>query len=515
MRRVVLSVPVLVAAVGGFAAAPWAQAPGASATPVAARAEPGKAVCTVPDSRLTEISGMVATSDGYVVVNDSSDLESHRKIFFLDGKCKVDDVVSYPTLPRDPEDMARSADGTIWIADIGDNEDSAERRSTIALWKLPKGADQPTIYRMSYPDGPHNAEALLLAGDGTPVVVTKQLGKAGVYTPTAPLKKGQTVGLQKVGEFTPPKTTTSNPLAAAGRLTVTGGANAPDGSRVVLRTYADAFEFDVTDGNVVEAITKGTPRITPLPDEPRGEAITYSADGKSFLTVSETAAEPASTKPKILRYAPATAAQKDEPQKVAAAAGKTDNRSWFDDLTLSDITYIIGAVGVLGLVLVGIGVFGIMRARRRPQDEPAALGEDGSPSGTPAESAQAPISPVPGGDQGHDPSVWDRQPPAGTEYRSGSARGSGREYRSGSARGSGGEYRSSSAVQADVSGPSGADDRPNRPSGSGRGGVYGTPAQRTSGGTVYGGGRSGGGSQDDSSNQYEPPYDYADREPRH
>ena len=93
---------------------------------------------------------------------------------------------------------------------------------------------------------------------------------------------------------------------------VTGAANAPDGRRVVLRSYADAFEYDVPDGDVVKALTSGTPRITPLPDEPQGESITYSRDGRSLLTVSESADQPPGTRPTILRYpatdGPATAA---------------------------------------------------------------------------------------------------------------------------------------------------------------------------------------------------------------
>jgi hypothetical protein len=512
MGRVVLSVPVLVTVVGGLAVAALAQAPGASAAPAAADPVPGKPVCTITDERLTEISGMVATSGGYVVVNDSSEVESRRKIFFLDGKCKVKDgdAVSYPSRPRDPEDIAQATDGTIWVADIGDNPDAAERRSTIALWRLPKGADEPSIFRMKYPDGPRDAEALLLAGDGTPVIVTKEAGKAGLYTPAGPLAKGQTVALRRAGEFTVPKTTTSNPLAAVGRLVVTGGANAPDGGRVVLRTYADAFEFDVSNGNVVEAITKGTPRITPLPDEPRGESITYSADGKSFLTVSEAEG------PKILQYTPAAfaAAVKAETQ-TSAAAGDQDTRSWFQKLTLNDITYMIGGVGVLGLLLVGVGVFGIMRARRRPPgpDQDAVDGSGVTPSGPEGPQAM-PIS-MPGAAQGYDPSVWDRQPPVG--------RTGGTEYRSGSA--PGGQYRSNTALQNDQAyrpaapAPvmSNVQDQVPPASGStaptGRGAVYGSRARgsASASGTVYGGDRAGG-SYYSPSNQYDPLDGYANRE---
>ncbi|MFD0823405.1 hypothetical protein ACFQ0D_34970, partial [Micromonospora zhanjiangensis] len=265
---------------------------------------------------------MVATDTGYVVVNDSADEEPRRRIFFLDARCAVVRTVRYPTPPRDTEDLAIGRDGTVWVADIGDND---EIRETVAVWTLPPGASRPTLRRMAYPDGPHDAEALLLTGDGRPVIVTKQAGTAGVYAPAAPPRAGATTPLTKAGQVRLPITTTGNPFSIFGRRLVTGGATAPDGRRVVLRTYADAFEFDVPDGDVVKALTDGRPRTVPLPDEPQGESVSYSRDGRSLLTVSETAGQPPGTRPTILRYAlPDTAAPAaTTPAMSGDAAGRT------------------------------------------------------------------------------------------------------------------------------------------------------------------------------------------------
>ncbi|MEV0809168.1 hypothetical protein [Micromonospora sp. NPDC050200] len=342
-------------AVFTLAVAPGVAVAGPSPAPAPAR---GTSVCQVRDGRLTEISGMVATDAGFVVVNDSADEEPRRRIFFLDGACVVVRTVPYPSRPRDTEDLALGADGTIWVADIGDNDRS---RQTIAVWKLAPGGGRPALHRLAYPDGPHDAEALLLAGDGRPVIVTKQGGAAGLYAPATALRPGETVPLAKVGQVRLPDTTTSNPFSFLGRAVVTGGATAPDGRRVVLRTYADAFEFDVTGGDVVAALTTGRPRITPLPDEPQGESITYSRDGRSLLTVSETADQPPGTRPTILRYtltaaAPATT-RTATPAPTAARA--TDDRA-----DLGDITSVIVVAGVVGLGLVAVGLVGVTRTRR-------------------------------------------------------------------------------------------------------------------------------------------------------
>ncbi|GAA0519876.1 hypothetical protein Ade02nite_81110 [Paractinoplanes deccanensis] len=253
----------------------------------------GQQVCRIGDSRLDEISGMAATRDGYVVVNDGADDPAGRKIFFLDRRCAVVRTVGYPSRPRDTEDLALGRDGTVWVADIGDN---SAVRDTVALWRLAPGGRAPELLRLKYPDGAHDAEALLLSPDGTPVIVTKTPLAAGAYVPVGPLGKGKTTALRLAGNVRLPVTTTSNPFSLAGRLVITGGAVSPDGTKAVLRTYADAFAFDVTGGDVVGAITGGEPRGTALSDEPQGESITYTPDGDALLTVSE------GRRPAILRY---------------------------------------------------------------------------------------------------------------------------------------------------------------------------------------------------------------------
>ncbi|WP_328850075.1 esterase-like activity of phytase family protein [Micromonospora globbae] len=351
------------AAVLAAVAVPTRAAAGPAPTP-----EPGRPVCEVRDGRLLEISGMVATDDGFVVVNDGADDEARRRIFFLDRECAVVRAVPYPSRPRDTEDLAVGPDGTLWVADVGDNDRS---RTTVAVWRLAPGADRPELYRMSYPDGAHDAEAMLITGDGRPLIVTKF--SATLYAPTTALRRGATVPLAKVGQVRLPGSTTSNPFGLLGRTVITGAAAAPDGSRVVLRTYADAFEFDVTGGDVVAALTRGTPRATPLPDEPQGESVAYSRDGRSLLTVSETAGQPPGTRPRILRYAVPSAAPSRPPSGPAgatpAAGGGTPapaGHAGGDGGGTSTAALAAGGIGVVLLVLAGL-LAALVVARRRPR----------------------------------------------------------------------------------------------------------------------------------------------------
>ncbi|WP_433089724.1 hypothetical protein ACQP1P_24190 [Dactylosporangium sp. CA-052675] len=329
---------------------------------------PGSNVCTMSDPQLTEISGIVATADGYAVINDSNVERAREKIFFLNEQCAVTRSVGYPSSAFDPEDLAIAKDGTLWVADIGDNTTltggSGNRRSSIALWSLAPGQNTPVIHRLAYPDGKaRDAEALIIDGEGRPVIITKDpVGEVYTLTQPLPANNANPAALTRAGSFRPQATGTTNPYGILGTSVVTGAALSPDGKRAVVRTMADAYEFDVTDGNVVDAITGGSvPRITPLPSEPQGEGIAYTRDGTEFVTTSD---QPKASS--ILRYTPyAPVAAPSAAPTVQAQAPKTVDRSFLQSLTLQDITRIVIGIGVLGVLMIAVGVFAVIRSRRR------------------------------------------------------------------------------------------------------------------------------------------------------
>ncbi|MFJ1543081.1 hypothetical protein ACIODS_31525 [Micromonospora chalcea] len=492
MRHVVSSVTLALGLVGAVVA-PAGPAPAApAAAPVLAAAPKKK--CTVEDNRLRELSGLIATSSGYVVINDGTDDASRKRVFYLDAKCKVDREVRYSgDGPFDTEDLALGPDRkTLWIADTGDNVEKKTRRERVAVWTMPlSGAKQPVLHRLSYPGKePHDAEALLVGDDNMPLVITKDLsGKSEIFTPTVKLKAAgdpEPIPMKKVGEVTLPKTDTENKLGSPGRALVTGAARSPDGSKVVLRTYADAFEFDVSGGDIVKALTTGKPRITPLAD-PFGEAISYTPDGKLFVTVSDGGTLDDSDPIDILSYTPSTTGVEALPNGGKAETKAAAEKSWLEGLSLDEITYLIAAVGVLGALLVGAGVFGILRSRRKPApraaaEEPERSGEFPVSNGFPsAERPDAPRGGVYGGGQGGvygGPANGDR-PPSGGVY--GGGRQGGGVY--------GGGPQDGGRGQGGGRPPGGS-----RPQG---GGVYGGGAPagggRGGGGGVYGGGQGGGG----------------------
>ena len=507
MRRVVSSILLacgLSAASLGLVGVSLVLAP----TPVAAA---GKKVCTISDERLVELSGLVATDDGYIVINDGTEVASRERVFYLDSKCKVTKTVQYGgNGPRDPEDLAVSPDGqTLWIADTGDNVTSENRRDSVALWSMPiSGESRPVLHRLAYPQGKaQDAEALLIGDDGTPYVITKTIGKAEIYRPTGPLRQNNSdpVPMEKVGEISLPATTTANRFGPAGRVTITGAARSPDGKRVVLRTYADAFEWDVPDGDIVKALTTGRPRVTPLAD-PFGEAIAYTPDGTTFLTVSDVGSLNEDVDVTILSYVPT---KQQATAGVAAGGGQgqgDDEGSWLDGLTLDHITYLIAGVGVLGVLLVAVGVTGILMSRRRSARGQGASPEDNAESDAERPSARsAPVAsvsvrsapagagPARGTTYGA-PAAGPARPRSGAVYGGGG--GSGAVYG-----GTGGHGPQGAVYGGGAAGPAPRGGRPERgmrperggrPDRGGPGGGYGGPGPYGGSG-VYGGNGAYGG----------------------
>jgi hypothetical protein len=247
---------------------------------------PGTIQCTIADSRITEASGMVASDreDGVVFVhNDSGDT---ARFFALGPDCATRATFTLPGVQaRDWEDVARGPGHVLWFGDIGDNR--ALRKSVVVRrvaepLSTRSAALPATTYRLGYPDGAHDAETLLADPiDGRLYVLTKRLDGSGtLYAAPLPLVPDTVNALTRLESV-------SYPL---GSLAPTGGDISPDGSKLVIRTYGDAFEVRIPAGKgtrLAHVFKDGPGERVDLPGEKQGEAIAYSRDGRSLLTTSE------------------------------------------------------------------------------------------------------------------------------------------------------------------------------------------------------------------------------------
>ncbi len=268
---------------------PWGEVAGAAAS---AEYDEAKQLGTITDKSLAEISGLSASrfSPGvYWVHNDSGD---KARLYAIDAKGKLVTTVEVTGAKnKDWEDLASGpgADGkpALYIADTGNNGGG---RDDLKIYRVrePKlsgvkksATETAEEFPFSYPDGNHDCEAILVdPTSGQIYLVTKTLrSDCSVYRFPLPLKAGQKVVLEKVG---------GQKIKSLQQLRmVTGGAVSPDGSRLAIRTYFGAFEWQRAKGKAFSTIFDHEPTVIKVPLMSQAEAIAYSADSKSILLTSE------------------------------------------------------------------------------------------------------------------------------------------------------------------------------------------------------------------------------------
>lgn len=254
---------------------------------------------TVSDPAIGESSGLAASrrSPGLLWThNDSGDEPLVFCLSLQAGRCGQWRVAGAEAF--DWEDMAagpgpRAGEPYLYLGDIGDNID---QRSEIVVYRIPEpaasgaavaiGAAPATTapaeaLRLRYPDGPRNAEALLVhPGTGDIYVVSKDAQSAAVYKAAAPLEPSRPKTLVQVGNI-------RLGTGTHGLETVTGGDISPDGQRVALSTYSQGYELELPSGGVFDDIWAERPVPVALGPRLQGESVAYRLDGRALLTTSE------------------------------------------------------------------------------------------------------------------------------------------------------------------------------------------------------------------------------------
>ncbi len=260
-----------------------------------------KLLARMQERRVTESSGLAVGALNSQIIwthNDSGD-GSYLHATDRQGRA-IATVEVDGARAVDWEDIAvgPGADGkpALYIGDIGDNGRS---RSQAVVYRIPEPAininltgqreksEYAEAFPFVYPDGKHDAETLLVhPTTGEIYVVTKvESGQSGVYRFPMPLTADRIVTLQKVATVR-----FSNPIRIRGRALgrlATGGAISRDGTRIVIRTYLEAFEWTIRPGQSVGDALKQRPRIINAPFLGQFESICYRADGRGLLTSAE------------------------------------------------------------------------------------------------------------------------------------------------------------------------------------------------------------------------------------
>jgi len=227
------------------------------------------------DSQIDESSGLGTSSYGDGIVYTHNDSGDTARFFAVNSSGATVAIYTLKgATAHDWEDMETGTDASgkpvLYLGDIGDN---SAKRTEIDVYQVPEprgpSANVPWIrYRFAYPDGPHNAETLMVDPYTHRILIASKaaIGDGLLYEAPAVLS-----------------TTAVNQLAAVAPerrvpMLTTSGDISPDGKLMVLLTYFGAYWSAGVNGELHEfAVT----------EQKQDEAIAFTRDGKFVLVGSE------------------------------------------------------------------------------------------------------------------------------------------------------------------------------------------------------------------------------------
>jgi hypothetical protein len=160
----------------------------------------------------------------------------------------------------------------LYVGDIGDNDAVRDSVVVYVIREPDEGEDADLVetWEGSYPDGPRDAEALLVHPcTGERFLVTKEEGATGIV-----------YRLEAEGELGRVAV-----LALDDDSSITGGSWNETGDRVVLRTRERIFAWE-TSTDDAEAHWNDDPVILAEVDEEKGEGVAFASD-ESLVTSDE------------------------------------------------------------------------------------------------------------------------------------------------------------------------------------------------------------------------------------
>lgn len=241
---------------------------------------------------LDEVSGIAASRTWpgtWWMHNDSGDA---ARVFAVSADGATQTEFTFPDmLAVDWEDMALAPDGDGWALVMGDIGDNLSLRPEITLVRVPEPDPSqpgptatPEVFHVRYPDGPHNAETLMVdprTGDAYLVSKIDDVATevTQVFRLRAPWVDGATMEEVATLEF--------GGATLPGSVLTTGGDISEDGERIAIRTYDSVFVWRRTAHATIGDALAGDPCPAPLASELQGEAIGWDPQTGGYATVSE------------------------------------------------------------------------------------------------------------------------------------------------------------------------------------------------------------------------------------
>lgn len=231
---------------------------------------------------LSEVSGVAPSPSGSDVtwlLNDSGD---QPRLYGIGPDQSVHVVSVTGAEAVDWEDLGAGFDEknqpVLWIADTGAN---IAPRESVTLYRVPEpGPTDTTVaafaVEVRYPDGSHDAEAVLVDPKGPLLIATKDPGRSRLFQVDIPTKPG-VVMAKEVGSFAP---------SGRDSTLVTSASVAPDRHAVAIRTYGSVWLYEVRGEEPLQAALARPGCRGLTGEEVQGESVGIRRDG-TYVTIGE------------------------------------------------------------------------------------------------------------------------------------------------------------------------------------------------------------------------------------
>lgn len=275
---------------------------GLAASTVRAQVErPQSVEVTLKDKRIAESSGLVRSLRHPGIFWTLNDSGGEPCLFAIDrlgetkGKVRIPKAANFDwedlTIGRDQDNVPY-----LFIGDIGDN---LKLRATLQIYQVPEPdlpddpgketeSAEPQIWHLTYPDGRHNAECLMMHPKTRSLyLLTKEEnGEDTLYQVPDQRTAGKGLKLVKVMDLSfPPRARVGKRPSMASDTT--DAEFSSDGKRLIVATYSYLYEWKLGRRQSLETSLKLPPQIIEPPLTRQMEAVCYDEDNQSLWFTSE------------------------------------------------------------------------------------------------------------------------------------------------------------------------------------------------------------------------------------
>lgn len=235
-----------------------------------------------------EASGIAASRVSDTVVWTHNDSGDEPRIFALSTSGALLGTFHLAANARDWEDIASgpgpdSARNYLYVADIGDNLGLHAVKEVYRFPEPALGAPAADLVgkvtridtlRIRYPDGPRDAEALMVDPRTKDLyVISKREDRVRVYLARYPQSATQVQTLVAVDTLDLHK--------------VVAADISPSGDKILVKNYDSVFLWNRGPKQSVAEALRAKPTVLPYVPEPQGEALCWNRAGTGYFTLSE------------------------------------------------------------------------------------------------------------------------------------------------------------------------------------------------------------------------------------